>query len=69
MVDIATKLSEWASLSAATLERIEGSTEIRGADTIRKIQQALEAAGVEFIPEEWGRGPGVRLRQPLQKRL
>ena len=69
MVDIATKLSEWASLSAATLERIEGSSEIRGADTIRKIQQALEAAGVEFIPEEWGRGPGVRLRQPLQKRL
>ena len=63
MVDIATKLSEWASLSAATLERIEGSSEIRGAaDTIRKIQQALEAAGVEFIPEEGGRGPGVRLR-------
>jgi predicted transcriptional regulator len=60
-----TRLSEWASINVATLKRIEGSTEIRGtADTIRKIQKALEAAGVEFIPEEAGRGPGVRLKQP-----
>jgi predicted transcriptional regulator len=59
-----TRLSEWASINVATLKRIEGSTEIRGtADTIRKIQKALEAAGVEFIPEEVGRGPGVRLKQ------
>lgn len=27
------------------------------------IQRALEAAGVEFIPENGG-GPGVRLRRP-----
>ena len=54
-----------ASINVATLKRIEGSTEIRGtADTFRKIQKALEAAGVEFIPEEAGRGPGVRLKQP-----
>jgi predicted transcriptional regulator len=60
-----TRLSEWASINVATLKRIEGSTEIRGtADTIRKIQKALEAAGVEFIPEEAGKGPGVRLKQP-----
>ena len=60
-----TRLSEWASINVATLKRIEGSTQIRGtADTIRKIQKALEAAGVEFIPEEAGRGPGVRLKQP-----
>jgi hypothetical protein len=59
-----TKLSEWASISVATLKRIEGSSEIRGAaDTLWKIQQALESAGVEFIPEEAGRGPGVRLKQ------
>ena len=65
-----TKLSEWASISVATLKRVEGSSEIRGAaDTIRKIQQALEAAGVEFIPEDAGRGPGVRLRRPQEKRL
>ena len=60
-----TRLSEWASINVATLKRIEGSTEIRGtADTIRKIQKALEAAGVEFIPEEAGRGPASDLSSP-----
>ena len=45
-------------------ERIESSSGIRGAaDTISKIQDALEAAGVEFIPEEAEKGPGVRLKQ------
>jgi hypothetical protein len=65
-----TTLSEWASISAATLKRIEGSSEIRGAaDTLWKIQKALEAAGVEFIPEEGGRGPGVRLKQSRDRQL
>jgi len=64
-----TKLSEWAAISVATLKRIEGASEIRGAaDTLWKIQKALEAAGVEFIPEEAGRGPGVRLTQGQDKR-
>jgi predicted transcriptional regulator len=58
-----TRLAEWASISAATVKRIEASTEIRGAaDTLWKIQHALEEAGIEFIPAEAGRGPGVRLR-------
>jgi ribosome-binding protein aMBF1 (putative translation factor) len=62
------KLSQWASINVATVKRIEGSAEIRGtADTIRKIQKALEAAGVEFIPEDEGKGPGVRLRQAQDK--
>jgi predicted transcriptional regulator len=44
-----TRLSEWASISAATLKRIEGSSEIRGAaNTLWKIQKALEAAGVRL---------------------
>jgi hypothetical protein len=59
-----TKLSEWASISVATLKRIEGASEIRGAaDTLWKIQQALESAGVEFIAEDAGKGVGVRLKQ------
>lgn len=36
------------------------------ASTIDKIQVALEAAGVEFIPDGYpsgGGGPGVRLRR------
>jgi hypothetical protein len=63
------KLSEWASISVQTVKRIESSSEIRGAaDTFWRIQTALEKAGVEFIPTEGGRGPGVRLRNvPRQK--
>jgi hypothetical protein len=64
-----TTVSEWASISVATLKRIEGSSEIRGAaDTLWKIQKALEAAGVEFIPEEDGKGAGVRLKQSRDRR-
>jgi transcriptional regulator with XRE-family HTH domain len=56
-------LSELASVSATTIKRLEGATEIRGAaETVWKIQKALEAAGIEFIPGEGGKGPGVRLR-------
>ena len=32
-----------------------------------RLEQALEAAGVEFIDENGG-GPGVRLRKRLQKK-
>ena len=64
-----TKLSEWASISVATLKQIESSSKIRGAaDTISKIQDALEAAGVEFIPEEEDRGAGVRLKHAQDRR-
>jgi len=53
-----------ASVSTTTIKRLEGATEIRGAaETVWKIQKALEAAGVEFIPEDETKGPGVRLKQ------
>jgi transcriptional regulator with XRE-family HTH domain len=56
-------LSDMASVSATTIKRLEGATEIRGAaETLWKIQKALEAAGIEFIPAEEGKGPGVRLK-------
>ena len=64
-------LASAASVGVATIRRLEASgTTIRGSvETVWKIQKALEAAGVEFIPEEAGRGPGVRLRRPQEKRL
>ena len=63
------ELAEMASLSVASVKRLEAAPEIRGAaETIWKIQKALEAAGVEFIPEEEGKGPGVRLRRPKGKK-
>ena len=61
------KLSEWAAISLGTLKRIEAASEIRGAaETLWKIQAALEKAGVEFIPAEETRGPGVRLKRNIR---
>ena len=58
------ELAEIADLGIATVKRLEIATELRGAaTTMWKIQAALEDAGVEFIPAEAGRGPGVRLKQ------
>jgi transcriptional regulator with XRE-family HTH domain len=58
------ELAKMASLSVASVKRLEAAVGLRGAaETVWKIQKALEAAGVEFIPEEVGRGPGVRLKQ------
>ena len=45
------------------MKRIEASDEIRGsAETFWKIQTALEQAGIEFIPADESKGPGVRLK-------
>ena len=57
------KLAELAGVSAATVKRIESAAEIRGAaDTLWKIEKALETAGVEFIDADGIKGPGVRLK-------
>jgi transcriptional regulator with XRE-family HTH domain len=57
------KLSEWAGISVGTVKRVEAASELRGtAETLWKIEKALEAAGVEFIPADEAKGPGVRLK-------
>jgi transcriptional regulator with XRE-family HTH domain len=65
------ELAEAASVGVATVRRLEAAeTQIRGSvESVWKIQKALEAAGVEFIPEEAGRGAGVRLKQARDSRL
>ena len=58
------QLAEMAGLGIATVKRIEASSEVRGAaTTLWKIQAALEAAGIEFLPAQEVSGLGVRLRQ------
>jgi transcriptional regulator with XRE-family HTH domain len=57
------QLAEAAGVSANTISRIE---RIRGefgahVDTVRRLQRALEEAGVEFLD---GDRPGVRMRAP-----
>ena len=57
-------LAESATVHVASIRRLEAASEVRGAaDTIWKVEAALEKLGVEFIPAEGGKGPGVRLRQ------
>ena len=70
LLDISqSELSRLASVSATTIKRLEGSSEIRGAaETVWKIQVALEKAGVEFIPQDDFKGPGVRLRESTRSK-
>ena len=57
------QLSTLASVSPTTIKRLEAASEIRGAaETLWKLQTALENAGVEFIPADENKGPGVRLK-------
>ena len=55
-------LAKAAGLSLETIKRLEamhGELKVR-LDTLTRIKDALEKAGVEFIPENGG-GAGVRL--------
>jgi transcriptional regulator with XRE-family HTH domain len=64
------ELARIASVHVATIRRLEAATSVRGAaDTLWKLQHALESKGVEFLPEDAGRGFGVRLKQPSQRQL
>jgi transcriptional regulator with XRE-family HTH domain len=58
------ELAELASVSAMTVTRFETNQSRGHADTLRKLQSALEAAGIVFIAENGG-GPGVRLRKKV----
>nr|WP_221301275.1 helix-turn-helix transcriptional regulator [Rehaibacterium terrae] len=63
------RLAELAGVSLATVQRMEASGDrVRGTlDTMTRIVQALDAAGIELIGEAQpsiGRGRGVRLKAP-----
>jgi predicted transcriptional regulator len=58
-------LAEKSGVSVNTIRNMEawgGEPITSGAVTVKKVQTALEAAGVEFIAENGG-GPGVRLKK------
>ena len=50
-------------MSAATLADFEAEKRTPYNRTLVDIRSALEAAGVEFLSENGGGGPGVRLRK------
>jgi transcriptional regulator with XRE-family HTH domain len=56
-------LADAAGVSSMTVKRAEGSgNPPASADAVAALRAALEAAGVEFIPENGG-GAGVRLKK------
>ncbi|MBO1903990.1 helix-turn-helix domain-containing protein [Microvirga sp. 3-52] len=55
------ELAEAAKVSPDTIARLERGEDLKPR-TIDAIQATLEAAGVEFIPENGG-GAGVRLKK------
>ena len=62
------RLAELAGLSPPTIQRMEASDgQVRGVvDTLVKVVNALEAAGIELIGDNAassGAGRGVRLRE------
>ena len=57
-----THLGVRCGLSHTSLLRFETGTQFPKSEPLAAIQQALEEAGVVFIPENGGR-PGVRLRK------
>jgi transcriptional regulator with XRE-family HTH domain len=60
-----TQLAEAAGLSLPTVKRFETNNSVKVSDeAISKMVDALEAAGVEFIPEN-GSGAGVRLKKGI----
>ena len=52
----------------STIKRIEaaGSELIGTAQTMARIQRALEFKGIVFIDQDEKKGPGVRLKKPLR---
>lgn len=65
-------LAEMAGVSLPTIQRMEASPgNVRGiVDTLTRVIEALNEAGIELIGENArseGGGRGVRLRQPAAK--
>jgi DNA-binding XRE family transcriptional regulator len=62
-------LAEATGLHRNTINNIEVGRYAGDPKTLELIEKTLRAAGVEFIDENGGGGPGVRLRKrPKQKR-
>lgn len=56
-------LATEAKASNSTIRNFEAGRSTPKPIYMEAMQRALEAAGVEFIPENGG-GPGVRLKKP-----
>lgn len=55
-------LADRAKVAESTIHRFEANKGGMQANTLDKLQVALEEQGVVFIPADSGGGPGVRLK-------
>lgn len=62
-----TNLAEAASTATKTIADFERGARIPYERTLQDLKDALEKAGIEFIPENGG-GAGVRLAKRAKKR-
>ncbi len=60
------QLADAARVGNATIRNFESGRSSPQNATLEVLRRALEAAGVEFIPEN-GTGAGVRLRKGVQQ--
>ena len=57
------ELAQSAGVSANTVSRFENGLGVQ-VETLRRLESALEKAGIIFVPEDENFGPGVRLKTP-----
>lgn len=58
----ARELAKAAKISQVTIARFETGSDVM-ADTLRRMEKALEKGGVTFIQRDANGGPGVRLKR------
>jgi DNA-binding transcriptional regulator YiaG len=63
-----TQLAEMAQMGLSTVVDFEKERRQVSGEAIEVMQNALKRAGVEFIDENGGSGPGVRLRKRPSKK-
>jgi transcriptional regulator with XRE-family HTH domain len=59
------RLASASKVAKATIANFEAGKRRPYERTLDDLREALETAGVEFIPQDGG-GPGVRLRDPIE---
>jgi transcriptional regulator with XRE-family HTH domain len=57
------ELATRSNLSESTIRDFEKGRRLPSLNNLAAIERALEAAGIEFIPEDDDSGPGIRLRK------
>jgi transcriptional regulator with XRE-family HTH domain len=60
-------LAEKSGVSGRTIQRLEAATGVPASHSknLEAVRHTLEQAGVVFIDQSEGSGPGVRLKDPI----